>query len=65
MSVITDNSSSTAIRPFQVEISHGALEDLRRRIAGTRLPRKELVTDRSQGVQLATIHELGRYWATD
>ena len=42
-----------------------ALEDLRRRIAATRWPSKELVTDRSQGVQLATMQELARYWATD
>src|SRR5947209_14968061 len=54
-----------AIRPFHVDIPDEALEDLRRRIAATRLPSKELVPDRSQGVQLATIHELARYWATE
>jgi pimeloyl-ACP methyl ester carboxylesterase len=53
------------IRPFQVDIPDEALEDLRRRIAATRLPSQELVADRSQGVQLATIQELTRYWATD
>ena len=54
-----------AIRPFQVEIADAALDDLRRRIAATRWPTKELVDDRSQGVQLATMQELARYWATD
>jgi hypothetical protein len=42
-----------------------AVDDLRRRIAATRWPSRELVADRSQGVQLATITELARYWATD
>ena len=53
------------VRPFQVEIPNEALDDLRRRIAATRWPSKELVGDRSQGVQLATIQELARYWTTD
>ncbi|HEV8194539.1 MAG TPA: epoxide hydrolase [Ktedonobacterales bacterium] len=53
------------VRSFQVNIPQEALDDLRRRIAATRLPHKELVTDRSQGVQLATIQELTRYWTTD
>ena len=51
--------------PFQVEIPNEVLDDLRRRIAATRWPSKELVQDRSQGVQLATIQELARYWTTD
>ena len=46
---------ATEIRPFQVDIPEEALEDLRRRIEATRLPSKELVEDRSRGVQLATI----------
>jgi len=54
-----------AIRPYQVAIPDQALDDLRRRIAATRWPSRELVTDRSQGVQLATIQELARYWTTD
>src|SRR6202171_6126493 len=54
-----------AIRPFHVDIPDEAWQDLRRRIAATRLPSKELVPDRSQGVQLATIQELARYWATE
>ena len=57
--------TATEIRPFQLDIPKEALEDLRRRIGATRLPSKELVEDRSQGVQLATIQELARYWATD
>jgi len=54
-----------AIRPFRVEIPEQALDDLRRRIAAARWPSKELVTDRSQGVQLATLQELARYWNTE
>src|SRR3954452_4463768 len=54
-----------AIRPFKVEIPGKELEDLRQRVAATRLPSKELVGDRSQGVQLATIQELATCWATD
>src|SRR3954447_10602828 len=46
------------VRPFRVEIADESLEDLRRRIAATRLPSRELVDDRSQGVQLATIKEV-------
>jgi len=57
--------TAAEIRPFQIEIPEEQLEDLRRRIAATRLPSKELVRDRSQGVQLATIQELARYWTTD
>jgi pimeloyl-ACP methyl ester carboxylesterase len=65
MSVTTEKSSATAIRPFHVDIPEEALEDLRRRIAAVRLPSKELVQDRSQGVQLATIQALARYWTTE
>src|SRR5512138_2458282 len=53
------------IRPFQIDIPEEALDDLRQRITAARLPHKELVADRSQGVQLATIQQLARYWATD
>ena len=53
------------VRPFSFTASDEALADLRRRINATRLPHRELVTDRSQGVQLATIQELARYWTTD
>ena len=54
-------SSEAEIRPFRVDMPDEAIADLRRRIAATRWPTKELVTDRSQGVQLATIQELARY----
>jgi len=57
--------TATDVRQFQVEIPEEQLSDLRRRIAATRSPSKELVDDRSQGVQLATVKELARYWATD
>src|SRR2546430_17651346 len=57
--------TATEIRPFQLEIQEEELEDLRRRIMAKRLPSKELVEDRSQGVQLATIQELAGHWATD
>ena len=55
----------TAIRPFQVHVADAALADLRRRLAATQWPDKELVTDRSQGVQLATMKALVRYWQTE
>ena len=57
-------SSGTEIRPFRVDILDEALAELRQRVAATRWPTKELVEDRSQGVQLATITELTRYWTT-
>jgi pimeloyl-ACP methyl ester carboxylesterase len=57
--------TATEIRPFQVDTPEEALADLRRRIEATRLPSEELVDDRSQGVQLATIQALARYWASD
>jgi pimeloyl-ACP methyl ester carboxylesterase len=57
--------SATEIRPFHIEIPDEQLDDLRRRIEATRLPSRELVEDRSQGVQLETIRELAAYWATE
>src|SRR5262245_36191483 len=54
-----------AIRPFRVKIPEEALVDLRRRLAATRWPDQETVTDRSQGAQLATMKELMRYWQTN
>src|ERR671910_864111 len=54
-----------AVRPFRIDVPEEDLDDLRRRIAAASWPTKELVADRSQGVQLATIQELARYWATD
>jgi pimeloyl-ACP methyl ester carboxylesterase len=60
-----NHETTPVVRPFRVDLSDEALADLRRRIAATRLPHKELVTDRSQGVQLATMEALARYWASD
>src|SRR5215216_1113813 len=57
--------TASEIRPFHVEIPEDELADLRRRIAAASWPSKELVEDRSQGVQLATMQELARYWQTD
>jgi pimeloyl-ACP methyl ester carboxylesterase len=54
-----------AIRPFHVSFPEETLVDLRRRIAATRWPERETVTDPSQGVQLATVQKLARYWQTD
>jgi pimeloyl-ACP methyl ester carboxylesterase len=58
-------TDKTAIRPFHVNVPEAELTELRRRINATRWPSKELVADRSQGVQLATLQALARYWATD
>jgi pimeloyl-ACP methyl ester carboxylesterase len=52
-------------RPFRIEVPEEQLAELRRRLTATRWPSSELVADRSQGVQLATIQALARYWATD
>jgi pimeloyl-ACP methyl ester carboxylesterase len=54
-----------AIRPFHISFPEETLVDLRRRIAATRWPERETVTDPSQGVQLATVQKLARYWQTD
>jgi pimeloyl-ACP methyl ester carboxylesterase len=58
-------TGSDSIRRFQVSVSEEELVDLRRRVAATRWPERELVGDQSQGVQLATVQELVRYWGTD
>ena len=66
MPVATEKpAGATAIRPFTIETSEAELEALRARIAATRWPTKELVSDRSQGVQLATLQALARYWTTE
>ena len=65
MSVTTEQPGATAIRRFHVDIPDEALEDLRRRLAAVRWPSRELVSDRSQGVQLATMQALADYWATE
>jgi len=61
----TDSETATGVRPFQVEIPEEQLAELRRRIEATRWPSRELAEDRSQGVQLATMQALARYWTTD
>ena len=58
-------TGDTAIRPFRVNIPQAPLDDLRRRVRATQWPEKETVTDQSQGVPLAAMQELARYWATD
>ncbi len=75
LALATANHSSAAanatadqtdsIRPFHVHVADAALADLRQRIAATRWPEQETVTDESQGVQLATMQALARYWATE
>src|SRR6478672_9294630 len=59
------DGGADAIRPFHVNVPDEALADLKRRIVATRWPGNELVKDRSQGVQLATLRELARYWSTE
>ena len=58
-------TEDNAIRPFRINVPEEALVDLRRRIAATRWPDREIVADGSQGVQLATTQKLARYWQTD
>src|SRR5712664_3662313 len=65
MAKLTDVVEATAIRPFRVNVPEADLTDLRRRISATKWPERETVTDASQGVQLATIQALARYWATE
>ena len=66
MAVMAEKSANgRAIRPFTIETPESALEDLRARIAATRWPEKETVQDASQGVQLATMQALARYWAEE
>ena len=57
--------TSTAIRPFRVDVPQAELAEMRRRIAATKWPEREMVPDASQGVQLATMQKLARYWATE
>ena len=57
--------SDLSIRPFEVNVPQDVLDDLRRRVAAMRWPSRELVDDRTQGVQLATMEALARHWATD
>ena len=59
------DTTGIAIRPFRINVPEAALVDLRRRVVATRWPDRETVTDQSQGVQLAKLQELVRYWGTD
>jgi pimeloyl-ACP methyl ester carboxylesterase len=61
----TTVETANEIRPFRVDVPDEALEDLRRRIAATSWPSRELVADRSQGVQLATVQALAGYWTSE
>jgi len=61
----SQTSADNAIRPFSVNIPEQALTELRRRILATQWPEKETVSDTSQGVPLAEMQELARYWASD
>jgi pimeloyl-ACP methyl ester carboxylesterase len=66
MAVMTERSAGdTTIRPFTIEIPEAELEDLRARLAATRWPEKEGVEDGAQGVQLAMLQALARYWAEE
>jgi hypothetical protein len=58
-------TDTTAMRPFRVDVPEAELTELKRRIKSTRLPERETVADMSQGVQLATVEKLARYWADD
>src|ERR687897_1081124 len=62
---ILTSTTHPPVRPFRVDVPEEDLVDLRRRIAATQWPEKETVADDSQGVRLAAIQELARYWATD
>ena len=64
-SMVAAPAGADAIKPFHVHFSDEALADLKRRVAATRWPDKEIVPDQSQGVQLATVQKLARYWSTD
>jgi pimeloyl-ACP methyl ester carboxylesterase len=59
------STATDEIRPFEINIPEEELTDLRRRVAATRLPERETVTDFSQGVPLATMQKLARYWTTE
>ena len=65
MSDNTTAGAESAVRPFRIDVPQGEIDELRRRINATRWPTRELVTDRSQGVQLAAIQSLAHYWTTE
>src|SRR5215213_9819072 len=63
--VVATATEDTSIRPFRINVPEEVLVDLRRRLAATRWPDQETVGDRSQGMQLATMKDLVRYWEAD
>jgi pimeloyl-ACP methyl ester carboxylesterase len=65
MNAVLQASDHSAIRPFQINVPDAELNELRRRVAAARLPEKETVSDFSQGVPLATVQKLARYWAAE
>src|SRR5690242_7984300 len=65
MSDATSESAGGAVRPFRIEVPQGEIDELLRRVNATRWPTRELVPDRSQGVQLAAVQNLARYWTTE
>ena len=65
MTEVETSMACTAVRPFRINVPKEELVDLRRRILTTRGPDKETVADRLQGVPLATMQELARYWTTE
>ena len=65
MAQVETSTARAEVRPFRIDVPEEELVDLRQRIVATRWPSKELVEDQSQGVQLATLQALARYWATD
>ena len=67
MALTSPESTTThpEVHPFRIDVPEEKLVDLRRRIAATRWPSKEFVADASQGVQLATLREVVRYWETE
>src|SRR3954463_14459587 len=64
-SMVATPAGADAIKPFGFIFPEETLADLKRRVAATRWPDKEIVPDQSQGVQLATVQKLARYWSTD
>src|SRR6266436_1389090 len=59
------SADRTALRPFRVDVPEAELTELRRRIQATKFPERETVPDATQGVQLATVEKLARYWGTE
>src|SRR5262245_14209748 len=65
MSEAASAIAPTEVRPFRIDVPERELDELRRRIEAARWPSRELVTDRSQGVQLAALQALARFWTSD